>query len=43
MSQKNLKELLNKYLAPSEFEYILEEGIVVRSRIDKEKRQNFLT
>ena len=38
MSQKNLKELLNKYLAPSEFEDILEDGIVVRSRIDQEKR-----
>ena len=38
MSKKNLKELLNKYLAPSEFEDILEDGIVVRSRIDKEKR-----
>ena len=38
MADKKLKELLNKYLAPSEFEDILDDGIVIRSRIDKEKR-----
>ena len=38
MADKKLKELLNKYLAPSEFEDILDDGIVIRSRVDKEKR-----
>ncbi len=38
MSQKTLKELLNKYLPPLEYEAILEEGIVSRSRVDKERR-----
>jgi DNA polymerase-3 subunit alpha (Gram-positive type) len=38
VAQKKLKELLNKYLAPSDFEDILDDGIVIRSRIDKDKR-----
>ena len=38
MAQKTLKELLNKYLPPKDFEAILEEGMVTRSRIDKDKR-----
>jgi len=35
---KTLKELLNKYLPTEEQESILESGIVLRSRIDKENR-----
>ena len=38
MAQKTLKELLNKYLPPKEFEEIVEAGMVSRTRIDKEKR-----
>ncbi len=38
MSEKNLKELLYKYLPPEEYESILEAGVVTRSRVDKEKR-----
>ena len=38
MAQKNLKELLNKYLPPLEYAQILESGSVTRSRVDKEKR-----
>ncbi len=38
MSQKSLKELLHKYVAPEEYISILEVGIVTRSRIDKDKR-----
>jgi hypothetical protein len=38
VAEKKLRDLLNKYLAPSEFEDILDDGIVLRSRIDKEKR-----
>jgi hypothetical protein len=38
MAQKTLKELLNKYLPPSEYESILNKGRVVRSRVDKDKR-----
>ena len=35
---KTLRELLNKYLPTDEQASILDEGTVVRSRIDKEKR-----
>ncbi len=38
MAQKSLKEYLNKYLPPDEYEKILSDGIVTRSRVDKEKR-----
>ena len=38
MAEKTLKELLYKYLPPPEFEAILSNGIVTRSRVDKEKR-----
>ena len=38
MSQKTLKEYLNKYLPPPEFEGVLEEGRVLRVRLEKEKR-----
>ena len=38
MAQKTLKELLNKYLPPPEYESVLASGTVSRSRIDKEKR-----
>ena len=38
MAEKNLKELLYKYIPSREYGQILESGIVTRSRIDKEKR-----
>ena len=38
MSEKNLKELLYKYLPPEDYVKILEMGRVTRSRVDKEKR-----
>lgn len=38
MAEKSLRELLHKYLPPKEYESILDEGRVTRSRIDKEKR-----
>ena len=38
MAEKNLKELLNKYVPPAEYDQILKSGIVTRSRVDKEKR-----
>lgn len=38
MSQKSLKEYLYKYLPPQEYESILSEGRVTRSRVDKDKR-----
>jgi len=38
MAEKNLKELLYKYLPPPEYEAILNDGVVMRSRVDKEKR-----
>ena len=38
MAGKNLKELLNKYDAPSELERILASGTVTKTRIDKDKR-----
>ena len=38
MAQKTLRELLNKYLPPSDLEQIIDGGMVTRSRVDKEKR-----
>ena len=38
MSQKSLGELLYKYLPPEEYKGILEDGVVTRSRVDKENR-----
>ncbi len=38
MAQKNLKDLLFKYLPPPEWESLLSDGEVLRSRVDKEKR-----
>ena len=38
MAQKNLADLLFKYLPPSEWEGLLRDGEVLRSRVDKEKR-----
>lgn len=38
MSEKSLKEYLYKYVPPQEYESILAEGRVMRSRVDKDKR-----
>ncbi|MBE6545968.1 MAG: PolC-type DNA polymerase III [Ruminococcaceae bacterium] len=38
MAEKNLKELLSKYLPSEEYRRILEMGQVTKSRIDKDKR-----
>ena len=38
MAEKNLKELLNKYVPSAEYDQILRSGIVTRSRVDKKKR-----
>ena len=38
MAEKTLKELLYKYLPPQKYASILEEGIVSRTRLDKDKR-----